>query len=172
MNAAQLINQTSGKTEYYTPPRIIEAARRVMGSIDLDVASSATANLIVKAGRFYTQDEDGLTQPWFGRVWMNHPFSRENNPRWIRKLVSEYCSGHVERACCITYACTSEEWFQPLYGYPMCYLSPRTNYRLENGTILRGVTKGSVVTYMGSCLPLFEDVFGKLGSVMLPVAQR
>ena len=43
-NAATLINQTSGKVEYYTPADIVEAARRVMGSIDLDPASSPAAN--------------------------------------------------------------------------------------------------------------------------------
>lgn len=35
MNAAQLINQTSGRVEWYTPTLIVEAARRVMGAIDL-----------------------------------------------------------------------------------------------------------------------------------------
>jgi hypothetical protein len=33
MNPSQLINQTSGDTEYYTPPFIIDAARRVLGVI-------------------------------------------------------------------------------------------------------------------------------------------
>ena len=38
VNNATLINQTSGKVEYYTPADIVEAARRVMGSIDLDLS--------------------------------------------------------------------------------------------------------------------------------------
>lgn len=33
MDNAQLINQTSGDVEWYTPARIIEAARRCMGGI-------------------------------------------------------------------------------------------------------------------------------------------
>src|SRR5688572_27443923 len=106
MNAAQLINQTSGSVEYYTPVEIIEAARRTMGWIDLDPASSATANAIVGAKSFYTEVDDGLTQPWFGNVWMNHPFSRKGNPMWINRLVREYHDAQVHQACCITYACT------------------------------------------------------------------
>ena len=47
----QQINQTSGDVEYYTPPAIIEAARLVMGTIDLDPASSETANERVRAGQ-------------------------------------------------------------------------------------------------------------------------
>ena len=48
-NSATLINQDSGNFEYYTPPFIVEAARAVLGTIDLDPASSRQANLVVRA---------------------------------------------------------------------------------------------------------------------------
>jgi deoxycytidylate deaminase len=105
MNNCQQINQDSGNTEYYTPPEIIEAARQVLGFIDLDPASSDIANQTVKAAIFFTADDDGLSKPWYGRVWMNHPFSRANNAAFVKKLVREYTmSRNVEAACCITYA--------------------------------------------------------------------
>ena len=170
-NAATLINQTSGKVEYYTPADIVEAARRVMGSIDLDPASSPAANETVKATTFFTEGDDGLARPWFGCVWMNHPFGRDFNRPWVSKLVEEYQAGRVDQACCITFASTSEAWFQPLFSFPLCFLSPRTNYRLPDGSILRGVTKGSVVAYLGDLVASFATVFGRLGRIMLPVAQ-
>ncbi|MCB1715547.1 MAG: hypothetical protein KDK05_10475, partial [Candidatus Competibacteraceae bacterium] len=117
----QLINQTSGKVEYYTPPEIVEAARATMGGIDLDPASSARANEIVQAAQYITVEQDGLSQPWFGRVWMNHPFGRKENPLWIDKLMQSFWSGDIEQAICITFASTSEQWFRPLLGYPQCY---------------------------------------------------
>lgn len=168
MDAAQYINQTSGEVEYYTPMTIIEAARCTMGSIDLDPASSMIANITVQASVYYDQNFDGLAWDWFGNVWMNHPFGRDTNERWIKKLVSEYRLGNVMQACCITYACTSEAWFKPLYQFPMCFLSPRTNYRLPDGTLKKGVTKGSVVAYLGQFAADFAHNFDKLGHIMLP----
>lgn len=169
MNNAQLINATSGNVEYYTPPAIVEAARSTMGGIDLDPASSHLANSeIVGARMYYTVSEDGLTLPWSGRVWLNHPFGRGVNELWIAKLVGEYDSGRVQQACCITYACTSEAWFQPLLDFPMCFLSPRTNYLAPDGSLVRGVTKGSVVTGIGVDLVAFVRNFTPLGRVMRP----
>ena len=167
MNASQLINQTSGEQEYYTPVEIISAARAAMpgASIDLDPASSEAANALVGASQYYTVADDGLSKPWLGRVWLNHPFGRRENPLWVGKLLDEWVMGHVWCALTITYACTSEAWFRPLLNFPQCYLSPRTNFYLADGTKKRGVTKGSVVTYLGNDVDRFRANFGRLGVV-------
>lgn len=165
MKSHQRINQESDKVEYYTPQEIVEAARRVMGEIDLDPASSSEANKRIKTLWFFDRHNNGLNQQWRGRVWMNHPFSRVNNPLWIAKLESEFESRRVTQACCITFAATSEKWFQPLLRRPQCFLCPRTDYFLPNGEKLRGVTKGSVVTYYGKNVATFAREFEKLGTV-------
>ena len=170
MNAAQIINQTSGRTEWYTPPAIIEAARRTLGQIDLDPASCEYANRIVRANHYYTAADDGLGWHWYANtIWLNHPFGRESNPAWIGKLIDGFQRKHFHAACCITFACTSEEWFGPLFAFPMCFLRPRTNYLKSDGEPVRGVTKGSVVTYLGSNVIGFIENFGGLGAVMLPM---
>ena len=167
MDNAQLINQDSGDFEYYTPPEIIEAAREVMGSIDLDPASSHRADKIVQADRYFTIEEDGLKQSWEGNIWMNHPFQRGRNHLWINKLVEEYNDGNINQACCITYAATSEKWFSPLLAFPQCFLIPRTNYFLPDGSLKRGVTKGSVVTYLGVSVKQFKEIFSNYGVVKI-----
>lgn len=197
MQSHQLINQTSGETEYYTPGFIIDAAKEVMGRIYLDPASSQKANQTVGAWQYYTADDRPIGRDWQAEtVWMNHPFNRGEQPckpnckkktcvlrghcisepipsnaEWIDKLITEFYRSHIGQAMCITYACTSEEWFRPLFDYPMCFLQPRTNYLLPDGTVLAGVTKGSVVTYL--CrnkyqTSSFRDVFRKYGRVMFP----
>lgn len=162
----QRINATSGCVDYYTPKPIIDAARKTMGSIDLDPASSLAANNVVRATRYFTKDDDGLTKRWDATaVYMNHPFGRGLNGLWINKLLSEFKDEHFSQACCITYACTSESWFQPLLDYPQCFLCPRTSYILPDGTPLKGNTKGSVVTYLGPMVGRFSEAFGLLGKI-------
>lgn len=170
MGNAELINQDSGKVEYYTPSWIIEAAREVMGSIDLDPASSAKANEVVKAAIYLTKDDNGLLYGWFGNVWLNHPFSKTYNYAWITTLIrNANFTEEFKQACCITYASTSEKWFQPLMDYPQCYFSRRVNY-IDGETMQpkKGVTKGSVVTYLGYNVDKFYNVFSKYGKVMVP----
>lgn len=81
--------------EWYTPPEITYAARRVLGRIDLDPSSCALANTLVRAARYYTKDEDGLTKPWYGRMWLNPPVRQR---LWWERLVREWQAGRVEVA--------------------------------------------------------------------------
>lgn len=141
-----------------------------MGGINLDPASSYAFNHHIRAEAFFGLQKngqfiDGLKEEWHGRIWLNHPFSAYNNQRWVTKLVEELEIGNVHAACCITYACTSERWFQPLLKRVQCFLVPRTNYLLPDGTVKQGATKGSVVTYFGDSPAKFAAVFAGLGVV-------
>lgn len=171
MNSAQLINQDSKIVEFYTPEYVLNLVRKVIGNIELDPASCEFANKnIVKANRYFSAIDDGLNQDWIAdTLFMNHPFSRHGNSKWIGKLVSEYETGNVKEACCITYASTSEKWFRKLHNYSQCYFYKRVNYLDENGNEKKGVTKGSVVTYFGKNVNKFAKVFNEIGSVKIPV---
>lgn len=67
---------SSESDEWYTPSYIIEKARSTMGGIDLDPFSCKAAQETVKANRYYSlmSGQDGLSFPWFGRVWTNPPY--------------------------------------------------------------------------------------------------
>src|SRR5215813_2992393 len=85
----------TGDTEWYTPPDILEAAREVLGTIDLDPASSAAQQALspVKAANYFTIKNSGLDRPWFGRVWLNPPYARGWIDRFVAKIVQSYRDG-------------------------------------------------------------------------------
>lgn len=66
--------------EWLTPPEIIER----LGPFDLDPCSPVNRPWDT-ASVHYTVEDDGLTKPWFGRVWCNPPFGRQAI-RWMRKM--------------------------------------------------------------------------------------
>lgn len=114
--------------EWYTPAHYVDAARKVMGGIDLDPASCAQANETVKATRYYTKEENGLMQPWFGRVWLNPPFGKiASNKSWqaefVGKALREYRQRSVTQVTLLVLANVTKKWFQPLWGFPRRTLS-------------------------------------------------
>lgn len=136
MSVTYLDNQAfSSKTvEWYTPAPYVEAARRVMGSIDLDPASCAEAQRWIKAERYYSlteRGEDGLALPWHGRVWLNPPFDK--SAEFSRKLISEYESGHVEMAIALIKFLPTYRWFAPLKTYPMVVTNHRVSFWKAEG---------------------------------------
>ncbi|MCP4867084.1 MAG: hypothetical protein GY897_24385 [Alteromonas sp.] len=198
MKNDQLINQSSGTFEYYTPEIWVNAAREVMGGIELDPASSLTANLVVMADHFFDEETNGLKQPWIAQsLWMNHPFHRGEKPcptnrdkckkktcktrghhidtpipsnmDWVTKLISEYEAGNVKQAICISFASTSEGWFKKLLKYPQCFPNGRIQYYKPDGTLDNNVTKGSCLTYLGPDYLKFADVFKRYGTVKIAI---
>jgi len=70
-----MIPQHSSSTqEHYTPSLIVEAARKVLGGIELDPASCEEAQETVRAERFIALPRDGLAESWAARtVFLNPP---------------------------------------------------------------------------------------------------
>jgi DNA N-6-adenine-methyltransferase (Dam) len=167
--------------EWWTPPRYIEAARSVLGGIDLDPASCEMANQTVQATRFYDKDSDGLAQPWYGRVYLNPPYSRENMPRgneygnklksvmytWIEHLIREYHYGDVTAAILLTKADPKQIWFQLLWQYPICFVSARLLFN-RPGLPPERHQFGNAFVYFGHDTAKFIDVFTEFGNVIHP----
>ena len=80
--------------DYYTPAWIFE---RMGIEFDLDVCAPPGGIPWIPAARYYTQADDGLLQPWEGRVWMNPPYS--NTTPWARKFIK-----HANGVCLVPHA--------------------------------------------------------------------
>lgn len=164
---------SSKSNEWYTPPRYIHAAREVMGSIDLDPASCEEANKIVCAWRYYNQAEDGLRRQWHGHVWLNPPYgkdvrNRSNQEIWSDNLLQEYCSGRVSQAVLLVNAVPDRKWFQPLWGFPVCFTDHRIKFISLDGTPKHQPTHGNAFVYFGPRRRQFHKVFLQFGRVVMP----
>ena len=73
--------------EWYTPKEIIDA----LGKFDLDPCAPVHP-LWKTADVMYNKDNDGLRQEWFGRVWLNPPYSKPLMLHFVERL-SEHVNG-------------------------------------------------------------------------------
>ena len=106
-----------------------------MGAIDLDPASTPDANEVVGAQRFYTADDDGLTQPWAGRVWLNPPYRHPAAALFTARLVEQHRAGDVSEAIALTNNSTEADWFQALLAgaAAACFIDGRIHFWREDG---------------------------------------
>jgi phage N-6-adenine-methyltransferase len=158
--------QGTGENEWYTPTEYIEAAREVMGGIDLDPATSSAAQRAIRAAQFFTRGDDGLSKPWAGRVWLNPPYSQPDIAHFCHKLVTEVASGAVEQAILLTHNYTDTAWFHEAESIAaaICFKRGRIRFMGADGDEC-APTQGQAFFYYGAAERAFRSVFGEFGFV-------
>jgi hypothetical protein len=92
---------------------------------DVDVASPPW-DTHVPADVVYTMADDGLSQPWFGRVWMNPPYSKPEP--WVDRFI-EHANG-------IALVPTSNgRWFGRLWMHAVGLVVPTNPVIFDGGGI-------------------------------------
>lgn len=162
-----VVAHNSGDFEWYSPPQWVEAARRVMGGVDLDPASTEVANQVIQAERFYTAEEDGLTRPWAGRVWMNPPYMQPAVDRFCARLAREVAAGSVAEACVLVNNATETAWFQTLVAEAAAICFPRGRTKYWHPDKETAPLQGQAIVYLGTNIPSFRREFLPFGFVVL-----
>jgi len=94
-----------GTNEWYTPPHLF----RDLGlDFDLDPCAPAGGLPWIPAKRFYSVEDDGLTLPWEGRVWMNPPYGRNEIAPWIDRFIAH------GNGIALVFSRTDTAWWQYL----------------------------------------------------------
>ncbi|WP_198408533.1 DNA N-6-adenine-methyltransferase [Halorhabdus tiamatea] len=95
-----------GDDDHDTPGEFVEPLIDAVSGFDLDPSASTSSNL---AERNVTKDEDGLSIPWHGDVWLNPPYSTVSD--WLEYARNEYHRGAVDSIISLVFARTSTQWF-------------------------------------------------------------
>ena len=118
--------RTVGKSQVHiTPKRIIAA----LGPFDLDPAA-ADPRPWDCAEQNFTEADDGLTQRWFGRVYLNPPFDRYQVGRWIGRLAEHGCG------TALLHARTEADWFEPIWSHAfgILFMADRIHFHRSDGS--------------------------------------
>ena len=163
------LQETSGsnKTDcWYTPPSIVELVIQVLGEINLDPCADDGRH--IRAAKHYTFDDDGLKQPWCGKVYMNPPYSHPGV--WMKKLQLEFETGNVDEAIALVPAATDTNWLSPvLKTQPVCFWKGRIKFLGQDYQPKLSARQSHVLVYWGNNWQKFREVFEDYGVVYFPI---
>ena len=110
--------------EWLTPPEIVKA----LGAFDLDPCSPVVRPWATAAAHF-TKEDDGLSQPWVGRVWLNPPFGTEA-VKWLRRMVK-----HGDGVALIPARTETAMFYECVWGRAsaVCFMKGRPHFHYVDG---------------------------------------
>lgn len=167
--------------EWYSPPYIVEAARVALGGkIDLDPASCAEANVIVRAERYYSKERaplynGGELMRWDAPSVFCNPPSGLVNEFWFR-MIDGYNKREFDQAIWIGYSLQQLQTLQrfkttPL-DFPICFPKKRIAFTSPAGD-KKSPTHSNYICYLppvGDCLGVgverFNRAFETIGRVI------
>jgi hypothetical protein len=154
--------QTEENDAVATKRELWEPIADKIDGFDLDPAAGCEPTPIAEDR--YTKEDDGLTSPWYGTVWLNPPFSEKT--KWYKRLVDQYRHGDVDRVVALASVDTSTDWFQEWFSTAdvLCLLNGRDWY-IDNGD------SPSFQTQVGVWNPTSEliDHLHTIGTVVEPI---
>ena len=153
--------------ELYSPPEYVDAAREVMGGIELDPASCAAANRVVRAERYYSKADEGETRNWRAEsIWLNPPRREWVIDRFTWRMARGYEAGVFRQGIALVDSATESYWFQYLGASADAIIFPPDRSHFwredENGEEMESDALGAhALIYLGGDPDRFLDVMRK-----------
>ena len=152
--------------EWYTPAYIFDA---LGDEFDLDVASPRIGAPHVPSANWFSVENDGLSQPWHGFVWMNPPFGGRNGlVPWLDRF---FAHGN---GIALTPDRTSAPWWQHANrrADATLFIAGKVKFERPDGSIGKSPGTGTTLFAAGeravNALMLAE--MNGLGAVMRRIA--
>jgi len=181
--------------ELITNSDLVAAAHMLMGEIDLDPASSHTANEYVGAVNYFTPQDDGLNaQEWFGKVYLFPPsgsyfFNKaldkwkmtrvsagtvtSSHAIWFQRLYRAWLNNEIEQGLFFTNCPDMIRYEQKIFDFPICILkTPPELIKYSSKGIGKQRTCTSFLVYLqpkdnsGEATQRFIDVYEEKGRVL------
>ena len=127
---------TAGSHVWLTPPTIIEA----LGAFDLDPCAAPEPRPWPTADFHYTKQDDGLSRPWFGRVWMNPPFGA-HTAAWLARM-ADHGNGIALAFARTDTAMFHAHVFNGADG--VLFIAGRPHFHLPDGSRAKGNSGGPI----------------------------
>lgn len=146
MSIAGVHLPTPATDEWWTPVEIFEALE-----FDFDLDPCAPPEPLapwIPALNRYSREQDGLSQPWEGRVWLNPPYGKEVG-RWLARL-AEHGNGIA-----LIFARTDTRWWQESVpsADAVCFIAGRLTFIPGAGQAVSGNSGGpsALIAYGAEC---------------------
>jgi hypothetical protein len=173
------IQHSSRQDNWGTPFKILQIVNRVLGSIDLDPASSNDANEIICASKIFTEESDGLSSIWGlnDSVFINPPSGKVGKQSktllFWKKLMHELYCGNVGHAIFLAFSVEQMQSSQnkgvpPMLAYPFCVPSKRISFIDPNKTGRNAPSHSNMIIYVPGSIDVtyrFKEHFSSIGYV-------
>lgn len=130
--------------EWLTPPEWIEK----LGPFDLDPACPPSMPWRT-AGTMLTKAQDGLTAPWYGRVWLNPPFGQQA-ASWLRRGATHGSGISLIPARTETEMFRVSVWWK---AHSVCFVHTRPHFHVAEDTWFKRKGKPSIFVKRGDRAP-------------------
>jgi len=172
------ISHSSATDLWYTPTLIVEKAKQVLGTIDLDPASDEFGNARVGATTIINREQNGLTTDWSTdcSIFINPPGGKTGNKSnmslFWQKLMHYKDGGHLKHAIFLAF---SLEAFQNSQGkgvqsmaeFSFCIPAKRIRFDSQHGAP-SSPSHGNAIIYVAGSVDeseKFKEVFSSVGIV-------
>lgn len=168
------VHFSSESKEWYTPQPIIDRVLQTFdGVIDLDPCSNpGPARPVVPAARVYTAAENGLIQPWAGRVYMNPPYGRGKTgiEPWAHKFALAYEEEEMLAGIATVPARTDTDWWVQFRDGLVCFVNGRIKFGVGEAATAseHGAPFPTAIVFLGNDEAMrrrFVEAFNELGDI-------